>query len=271
MKNRIHSAAKPDLAKIMSVIVSVLSILLGIAYIACAYHIYLSGGSDPYSREVVGKYLSYLLIPSVVLIISIVIACIASGEKTGFKNEFTPEYLLARSVKKNPTYTLDAQTRDLALAEQKKRAIAKIITSVAVIALLLVALVLATNKAQYKNEQLTKEILNAVSIVLPLTAASLGAALVCSFFSRSSVKRELELHTLAVKEGRITDAEPPELSILSKIRAALDSKEKTVTLVLRTVVGAAALALVIFGAAAGGMADVLAKAIKICTECIGLG
>jgi hypothetical protein len=41
--------------------------------------------------------------------------------------------------------------------------------------------------------------------------------------------------------------------------------------VLRIVVAVIALALLAVGIFGGGMADVLAKAINICTECIGLG
>lgn len=45
----------------------------------------------------------------------------------------------------------------------------------------------------------------------------------------------------------------------------------TAPAVLRLVLLALGAGLVIFGAATGGIADVLAKAINICTECIGLG
>ena len=47
--------------------------------------------------------------------------------------------------------------------------------------------------------------------------------------------------------------------------------EKTAVLIGRIVVAVVAITFVILGIFNGGMADVLAKAIKICTECIGLG
>ena len=42
-------------------------------------------------------------------------------------------------------------------------------------------------------------------------------------------------------------------------------------LVARYLIVGAAVALVVLGIFNGGMGDVLAKAVKICTECIGLG
>ncbi len=41
--------------------------------------------------------------------------------------------------------------------------------------------------------------------------------------------------------------------------------------VVRAVIFTAAVLLIIFGVLNGGARDVLAKAIKICSECIGLG
>ena len=50
------------------------------------------------------------------------------------------------------------------------------------------------------------------------------------------------------------------------------SPENTrLTLGIRIGIAVVAVALIIAGIANGGMADVLAKAINICTECIGLG
>ena len=42
-------------------------------------------------------------------------------------------------------------------------------------------------------------------------------------------------------------------------------------LIVRLVILAVAVALIVLGILNGGMRDVLGKAIKICTECIGLG
>ncbi|MBE6675756.1 MAG: thioredoxin [Clostridia bacterium] len=46
---------------------------------------------------------------------------------------------------------------------------------------------------------------------------------------------------------------------------------KYAIIVVRSVLIAAAVLMIVFGIFNGGMHDVLQKAIKICTECIGLG
>ncbi|MBR2329934.1 MAG: thioredoxin [Clostridia bacterium] len=40
---------------------------------------------------------------------------------------------------------------------------------------------------------------------------------------------------------------------------------------IQIVLGVCAVVLIVIGIGNGGMADVLAKAVKICTQCIGLG
>ena len=48
------------------------------------------------------------------------------------------------------------------------------------------------------------------------------------------------------------------------------NNERT-TFFVRVAVGSLAIVLIVWGIANGGMADVLGKAINICTQCIGLG
>ena len=59
-------------------------------------------------------------------------------------------------------------------------------------------------------------------------------------------------------------------SFCSKTNEKPHSNSKIVT-GIRIAVAVAALALIVAGILNGGMADVLSKAINICTECIGLG
>ena len=58
---------------------------------------------------------------------------------------------------------------------------------------------------------------------------------------------------------------------VSGILTKIDEKQEIITLAVRGVVLAAAITFIIIGITNGGMTDVLAKAVKICTECIGLG
>ncbi|MBQ7387180.1 MAG: hypothetical protein IJW03_03325 [Clostridia bacterium] len=247
--------------RVFSVVTAVLCVLVGIAYIAAAYHIYLTGGADPYTRERVGEYLLWLLPASLLLVLSVIASAVlgADGEKLSVYNDAS--YLLMRAKKKNPTSTLDEPTQRIALAEQKKRRIYFIISAIAVVLLLGAALILALDKSQYQNENLTKEVLGAVIKILPLAAAALAIVTYLSYLAKKSARVELDAHMLAVKEGRVGES----------TEAATAKKRTGLVIALRVTVATLALALVIYGALSGGMNDVFSKAVKICTECIGLG
>ena len=63
------------------------------------------------------------------------------------------------------------------------------------------------------------------------------------------------------------DAEDKKQPLLATIR----EHESVIILGARIAVIALAVAFIILGVSNGGMKDVLGKAVKICTECIGLG
>lgn len=272
MKKCIYYKRGENDAKIITVALSVVAVIVGALYIAAACHIFYTGGDDPYSRERVGEYLAHLIIPSLLLIIYAVIsAVICAGKEEKLKAEGSASYALARAKKKNPTYTLDENTRAIASAESRRRLIYKSVTAAVTVLLLGAALIFALNRSQYKNVELTNEVVGALSAVLPLAASAIGMLAVCSYLCESSSRRELSAHLLAVKEKRFSSSKAPEKSLPEKALSFFERNDKKVTLILRIVIGVCAAALIIFGALAGGMADVLAKAIKICTECIGLG
>ena len=58
---------------------------------------------------------------------------------------------------------------------------------------------------------------------------------------------------------------------MGKAIAFVKENEKPITLGVRIAFVGCAIVFIIIGIYNGGMADVLNKAIKICTECIGLG
>jgi hypothetical protein len=91
-------------------------------------------------------------------------------------------------------------------------------------------------------------------------ATGLCVALV--YLEHASLRRELEaVKRIAKVCGmRRTQEEPAPIA-----------KNDRVILIVRIALAVAAVGLMIAGIANGGMADVLAKAINICTECIGLG
>ena len=71
---------------------------------------------------------------------------------------------------------------------------------------------------------------------------------------------------LALLKSSIKEHGAPTLAVKSQQTKAIDS-----TLIARYAILAASVVFIVIGIFNGGMADVLGKAVRICTECIGLG
>ena len=105
---------------------------------------------------------------------------------------------------------------------------------------------------------------------LPWIFAAFGALISVSFLDRYSVKKEIELVKFEIaKNAKNGVVVKPKTEQTTQRKTTINCQR--VTLFVRAAIGALALVFIILGIANGGMADVLGKAINICTQCIGLG
>ncbi len=86
-----------------------------------------------------------------------------------------------------------------------------------------------------------------------------GYSIFTAYFCRSSLDKEIELMRTAAKQA-------PRESI-----PVTSAKNPQILLAVRYFILGLAVAFVIAGYSMGGVADVIGKAAKICTECVGLG
>ena len=98
---------------------------------------------------------------------------------------------------------------------------------------------------------------------IPFMAVSFLAWLLTSFLIAESLEWETALVKEVISQGAVVRYE--EVKDLEEARS-----ERSVWIV-RGVILAVSVVLIVLGVMNGGMRDVLGKAIKICTECIGLG
>ena len=94
-------------------------------------------------------------------------------------------------------------------------------------------------------------------MLVPCTVIPFGYAVFTAYKCKASILREIEL-----------------LKSVGGNRAPVSAETKNydkMTTAARWAVLAVALAIFVYGYLAGGTADVLTKAINICTECVGLG
>ena len=255
----------PKLGKILSIVGTVFIVLTGIAFIFCTAHLYFTGGSNPYSRESVGKYLSYLALPSIITILFILGGLIyntvtRTSSEDGFKR--SESEMLYGYAKRFDIEKLDEKTRESVIYERNSRFGTKVYfyTITALFTTFAFAYILFI--AEFSVENLSSDVIRAFSISLPLVAAGVAALTVCAILCESSAGRERKLLLDAVKNGY-----KPALPVTEEI---CDKDVKRAKIVRYVIIGIAVL-LIVLGIFNGGMDDVLAKAVKICTECIGLG
>lgn len=254
---------------------AVAMVICGLMFIISAYHIYLTGGDFPFTREKVGRYLIILAIPSAITVAMIIantvlyrFTGITGDEK--YEGTITASFRLSARINRLRTQ-FDSEHAPKAItkriehhrARERKAFIVTItITVVAIIASLLISL----DIGRYTIENVNTDIATVAFAII------INAAITLSAWSIWSI-----IHAFARQEEvfAIKDAIREDHSLLLKTDKEIPYTESGKKIVARTVLRigliAISLVLIILGALNGGMADVLDKAVKICTECIGLG
>ena len=101
---------------------------------------------------------------------------------------------------------------------------------------------------------------------LPWIFSGFGAAIASSYFEEYSLRKEISLLKKEIAENAKNGIVVKKKSAPKRVK----NSEKA-TFYVRVAIGALAVVFIVCGIANGGMADVLGKAINICTQCIGLG
>ncbi len=251
-------------SRVFAIITTVLVILLGILFIICASHLYFTGGDQPYSHESVGSYLRILAVPSAITII-VMIGGLAMKIMSSDAEKKTPRTNIEQLESFSQRYDIssfDVKTALLILAERKSRETFKYVAFSFSAAVFVLVLVYMLFLAEFTVSTLNSDVVAALAVALPLSAIALGIHIPRLYLAESSAARELDLMKAYIKAN---GAPKPKAKTVSK---ALDINFMLMAKCLIITVSAV---LLIVGIMNGGMNDVLQKAVKICTECIGLG
>ena len=155
-----------------------------------------------------------------------------------------------------------------------------------------------TNGAHFAltdTEGLDHSIVSMIAYVVPWTVIGLACLVVTTVLQGRSIQREADAATALIKEAAAAkaaesakagaesaktaeapsaDAESAKAPSVSKAAAPLyNTSPETARrrILIRRVLLVAAVIFVVLGVQNGSMKDVLVKAIRICTECVGLG
>ena len=247
-----------------------LSLTLAIAavwYIISCVSIYSGGGATPFTRETVAAELKRLLPISIIA----AVLMIAAGTLSLFTGKPKPTVIRIKSrtlvkitEKKLSAEHLSADYRDLCLREAAFRATT--MTAIAAVSTVIaaVALIIIIDPSRYTVADVNTDIAYSTVYAGAATLLILAGVYTSSIVNELSYRRVLEPSREELSRQRAEGITPPPCD-----EAPLG--EGHTVMLARLIIIAVAIAFIIIGIFNGGMADVLGKAVRICTECIGLG
>ena len=262
---------------IYGIVLSAMLALIGVLFIVSCYSIYKSG-SDPFTRKSIGEAFARIAVPVYLTLALVVIGGAIdvimpreAKKLTGIRSPKTQVSKLAQRV------DVTSAPEDLAAKITKERGLRSLLTKIRLSLFVLSAtlpLIYLLNPDNFPavsgeyNSEILHGMLFYLVCLIPLTAFEIAWVII----SDASYLRENEALKASLKAGAQKDGDSEELKTrFATVKEYLKENEKPIKLGVRIAVLGCAALFIVLGIFNGGMADVLNKAINICTECIGLG
>lgn len=255
---------------------AVFTAALAISLIAAAAQIYYADpDGEPFSRALVGERLLPFLAPSVLYALAVVgggvLACVfpvKQGEKVG------AETVLARLYRKIPQGAGEEyeRARRSLIAYERARLVLWGLGAAAAVAAFAVAAVYLADVSHFPaasadgKSQVTAEILRFVRFVLPASCVTCALFLAAALYETFTLKPRIASAKAMIAHGNGAAAGAGK----AERAFGVVCTEQTVWLI-RGALFVVCVLFLVAGVMNGGAKDVLLKAIKICTECVGLG
>lgn len=245
--------------RIYNILHSISIIVAGICLMAGCLSIYSSGNGE-YTRQIVAETFSKISVPVYACLALTIISFIwdffspATVEK---EKKFIPFIdILNRLNEKKDLSGCDDEAVRLILKERKGRKIHTLIRAIIICISVCVFLLYALNGNNYAAD-INASVIKAMWVLIPCAVIPFAYSVFTAYHNEKSIKKEIELmkKAPAKENAEVCDAKSNE-KMVNVVRYAL------------LIIGSG---IMIYGYFAGGTADVLTKAINICTECIGLG
>lgn len=240
-------------------VVTALLIAVGIALIASCLSIYHSG-DRPYSPTSIAQQfqkISLLVYISLAAVLGGIVLRLALPAEAA-RPKATPSPWMQLTRQQAKAGSLTSPFAESAAKEQALRKRIKRIALAAYIILMIYPLRYLLDSSNFTVENLNSDIVKALAMALLPAVLGLCGCFICRHFCDKSLLREVTVWKDAIAAGAYTT------------QAQGSSKNIKVN-TIRTVILVLAAGLIIAGIFNGSAADVLLKAIAICTECIGLG
>lgn len=261
-----------------AILLSLLIVVTGVLFALSCYSIN-SSGEHPFTLESVGAAFDKIKIP-VFITIAALIGSAALNLIIPEQEGRTKPWKMNEAVLKRLTKSLkwDALSEDLRCGIERERArrlLLKRILAVLIILSVILPLIYLLNPNHFPAEfgQYNSEILHGILFYAIALTPLFVFSIVCAILLERSVLKETALVKKAIAEYGRADAveEGGEICDKCALTSHFKKNKNRIVLGVRIALVAAAVVLITVGALSGGADSVLAKAVKICTECIGLG
>ena len=239
---------------IYNILLSASIFIAGVSLISGCLSIYYSGNG--YSRELVIQTFSKICVA--------VYICLALVVGSFIINAIIPSSHKAKPVKHynhillNLKKTRDADSINDYIKIKKRKEVSNYVTVFVCAFMCYGFLTYALNSNNFHQSDINDSLVKAMCVLLPRLIVMFAFAIFNHYYSIFLTKKQIEiLKTLPKKETKndVVEIKPNDKKFL----------------IAKIVIATVAVVVLIFGSVTGGFADVLTKAINICTECIGLG
>ena len=251
---------------IYGIVLSVIIIVTGICFIVSCIDIYKSG-MRPFTYESINAHFMAIIVPVVLCIVGIVGGMIVSCfplKKPKIKGFIDTGITLKKMSAKIDISKCDNEAQGKITRERKIRKYSNYLCIDAIVVSLAISLIYVLNKNNFPAIDINGEMVNAMLFVIPCTIVSIASIYANVMICSASIVRELEVVKASFKNAK------KEINGQQATKEPNSQNEK-ILLGARLTIFVLAVAFIVIGIFNGGMADVLQKAINICTECIGLG
>ena len=246
------------LCLIYGIILSISLIVAGICLIGACISIYQSG-DRAFSREAVALHFSGIAVPVYIALALTVGGFILSFALPSGKQKKKAEKDYAAVLrrlweKRDASFCGPTLLQDISKL-QKKRKLHTYISLALLVLCSIAFLVYAVDPGNFPSGDITGSMARGSLIMLGCLAVPFGYAVFSAYYTRASIKKEIEI-VKSIAPSR-------------DVKAVKEETERRN--IFRWVLLCVAVGILVYGYFAGGTADVLTKAVNICTECVGLG
>ncbi len=239
-------------------LMTVALIIVAALFILQCVAIYRLGG-NPFTRESIAAHFAPIAAPVYVCIGLVVVGFAlspllpAAPDSAPDRDEVALRRLQAKTNLAACNSALGQAVNKQRRNRQRHRTVTLVLSTVGAAVFLWYALFVN----DYPKYDPNSAVIRAMWVMIPCAVVPFAYGVFTAYFCRRSIKAEIGLLRTAPKEA-----------IVGADQAA---GGKDYTLWVQSVVLAVAVGCIVYGLLVGGAAEVLAKALKICTECIGLG